>query len=58
MSDYNYMKYINAEKFLSRLCYEHDVRPSVRPYVCLSVSLYAMLVDCYHTVQQKIKTGI
>jgi len=33
---------------MSRLCYEHGVRPSARLPVCLSVTL----VDCDHTVQQ------
>ena len=35
----------------SRLCYEHDVRPSVR----LSVSPCVKLVECDHIVQQEVE---
>jgi len=35
---------------MSRLCYEHEVHPSVR----LSVTL----MDCNHTVQHKVEIGI
>jgi len=35
---------------LSRLCYEHDVCPSVRP----SVRNVGALVDCDHVVQQQV----
>jgi len=34
---------------MSCLCYEHDVRPSVRPSVTLT--------DCDHAVQQKVEIG-
>jgi len=35
------------------VCRKHDVRPSVRSYVCLSVTL----VHCDHIVQQRVKMG-
>ena len=38
---------------MSHFCYDHDVRPSVRQSVCLSVTL----VDCDHIVQEKIEMG-
>jgi len=40
---------------MSRLSYEHDVRPSVRPSVCLSVCLSVTLVDYDHTLQLKVE---
>ena len=40
-----------------RLCYEHDLSPTVRPSVRLSVCLSVTMVDYDHVVQQKVEIG-